>query len=59
MPNRFKRLDFTDRVPEELWTEVYDIVQEARIKTIPRKRNSKKQIGCLGGLTYSCEKKRS
>ena len=35
--NRFKGSDLTDRVPEELWTEVPDIVQEAGIKTIPRK----------------------
>ena len=33
--NRFKRLDLIDRVPEELWTEVRDIVQEAVIKSIP------------------------
>ena len=36
-----------DRVPEELWTEVRDIVQEPVIKTIPNKRNAKRQIGCL------------
>ena len=36
--NRFKRLDLIDRVPEELWTEVPDIVQEAVIKTIPKKK---------------------
>ena len=40
--NRFKGLDLIDRVPEELWMEVHDIVQEAVIKTIPRKRNAKK-----------------
>ena len=39
--NRFKGLDLIDRVHEELWTEVHDIVQEAGIKIIPRKRNSK------------------
>ena len=39
--NRFKGLDLIDRVHEELWTEVHDIVQEVGIKTIPRKRNSK------------------
>ena len=39
--NRFKRLDPIDRVPDELWTEVSDIVHETRIKTIPRKRNAK------------------
>ena len=42
--NRFKGLDLIDRVPEELWTEVRDIIQEAVIKTIPRKRNAKRQI---------------
>ena len=40
--NRFKGLDLTDRVPEELWTEVRDIVQEAMIKTIPKKKKHKK-----------------
>ena len=38
MRNRFKGLDLIDRVPEELWKEVRDIVQEAVIKTIPRKK---------------------
>ena len=45
--NRFKGLDLIDRVPEELWREVHDIVQEEGIKTIPKKRNAKKQNGCL------------
>ena len=40
--NRFKGLDLIDRVPEELWTEVYDIIQEAVIKTIPKKKKCKK-----------------
>ena len=40
--NRFKGLDMIDRVPEELWTEVRDIVQEAGIKTIPKKKKCKK-----------------
>ena len=40
--NRFKGLDLTDRVPEELWTEVHNIVQEAVIKTIPKKKKCKK-----------------
>ena len=40
--NRFKGLDLMDRVPEELWTEVCDIVQEAVIKTIPKKKKCKK-----------------
>ena len=41
MTNRFKGLDLTDRVPKELWTKVHDIVQEAVIKTIPKKKKSK------------------
>ena len=42
--NRFKGLDLIDRVPEELWTEVHDIVQEAVIRTIA-KGKKKKQNG--------------
>jgi len=45
--NRFKGLDLIDRVPEKLWTEVHNIVQEAVIKTNPRKRNARRQNGCL------------
>ena len=41
MTNRFKGLDLIDRVPEELWTEVHDIVQEAVIKIIPKKKKCK------------------
>ena len=40
--NRFKGLDLIDRVPDELWTEVRDIVQEAVIKTIPKKKKCQK-----------------
>ena len=40
--NRFKGLHLIDRVPEELWTEVHGIVQEAGIKTIPKKKKCKK-----------------
>ena len=40
--NRFKGLDLIDRVPEELWTEVRDIVQEAVIKIIPKKKKMQK-----------------
>ena len=40
--NSFKGLNLTDRVPEELWAEVRDIVQEAGIKTIPKKKKYKK-----------------
>ena len=43
--NRFKRLDLVDRVPEELWMEVCNTVQEAVTKTIPRKRNGRRQSG--------------
>ena len=46
--NRFKGLDLIDRLPDELCMEVHDIVQERGIKTIPKKRNAKKQNGCLG-----------
>ena len=44
--NRFKGLDLVDRVPEELWAEVCDIVQEAVVKIIPKK-NAKRQNACL------------
>ena len=40
--NRFKRLDLIYRVPDELWTEVHDTVQETRIKTLPKKKKCKK-----------------
>ena len=40
--HRFKGLDLIDRMPEELWTEVCDIVQETVIKTIPKKKECKK-----------------
>ena len=40
--NRFKGLDLIDRVPKELWMEVCNIVQEAAIKTIPKKKKCKK-----------------
>ena len=42
MKNRFKRLDLKDRVHEELWMEVHDTVQEAVIKTIPKKKKCEK-----------------
>ena len=42
MRNRFKGLDLIDRVPDELWTEVCDIVQETGIKTIPMEKKCKK-----------------
>ena len=47
-------------MPDELWTEVHDIVQETEIKTIPTEKKCKKsKIAVCGGLTNSCEKKRS
>ena len=45
--NRFKGLDLIDRVPDELWNKVRDIVQETGIKSILKKKNAKKQNGCL------------
>ena len=42
--NRFKRLDLVDTVPNELWTEVHDIVQETGIKTIPKKELQKSRM---------------
>ena len=38
--NRFKGLDLIDRVPDELWTEVHDIVQKTGIKTIPQEKET-------------------
>ena len=55
MRNRFQGLDLIDRVPEELWNEVRDIVQETGIKTIPMEKKCKKQKWLSGN---SCEKKR-
>ena len=58
--NRFNGLDLIDRVPDELWTEVCDIVQETGIKTIPMEKKCKKaKMAIWGGLTNSCEKKRN
>ena len=58
--NRVKGLDLIDRVPEELWMEFHDMVQEAVIKTIPKKKERQKgKMVVSGGLTNSCEKKRS
>ena len=45
--NRFKVLCLMDKVPEELWTEVHNTVQEVVIKSTPRNRNAKRQNGCL------------
>ena len=41
---RFKGLDLIDRMPDELWTEVHDIVQETGIKTVPMEKNAKKKM---------------
>ena len=59
MRNRFKGLDLIDRVPDELWMELHDIVQETGMKTIPMEKKFKKsKMAVWGGLTNSCEKKR-
>ena len=58
--NRFKGLDLIDRVPDELRVDIRDTVQETGIKTIPKKKNSKKsKMAVYGGITNSCENKRS
>ena len=44
--NRFKGLDLIERLPEELWTEVHNIIQEEVVKTIAKKKNAKWQNGC-------------
>ena len=63
MTNRFRGLDLIDRVSGELWMEVRDIVQETGMRRgsrpSPRKRNEKSKVAEWGGLTNSCEKKRS
>ena len=58
--NRFKGLDLIDRVPDELWTQVCDIVQETGIKSIPMEKICKKATWLsVEALQNSCEKKRS
>ena len=57
--NRFKGLDLIDRVHDELWTEVRDIVQETGIKTILMEKKCKKAKWLSGEALQSCEKKRS
>ena len=60
MRDRFKGLDLIDRVPDELWNEVCDIVQETGITTILMENKCKKsKMAVWGSLTNSCEKKRS
>ena len=57
MRNRFKGPDLIDRVPDELWTEVCDIVQETGIKTITIEKKCKKAKWLSGEALQSCEKK--
>ena len=56
--NRFKRLDLIDRVPEELGKEVHDIVQDAGIKTIPKKKKCKGAKWLSGEALQIAEKRR-
>ena len=56
--NGFKELDVIDRVPEELWTEVHDIVQEAVIKIIPKKKKCKKRKWLSEEALQIAEKRR-
>ena len=58
MRNRFKGLDLIDRVPEELWTEVREIVQEAVIKTIHKKKKCKKAKWFSEEALHIAEKRR-
>ena len=55
--NRFKGLDLIDRVPDELWNEVRDIVQETGIKTIPIEKKSKKAKWLSGEALQIAEKR--
>ena len=56
--NRFKGLDLIDRVPDELWTDVCDIVQETGIKTIPKKKKCKKAKWLSEEALQRAEKRR-
>ena len=56
--NRFKGLDLIDRVPDELWTDVHDIVQETGIKTIPKKKKCKKAKWLSGEALQIAVKRR-
>ena len=56
--NRFKGLDLIDRVPDELWNEVHDIVQETGIKTIPMEKNCKKAKRLSGEALQIAVKRR-
>ena len=56
--NRFKGLDLIDRVPEELWTEVHDIIWKTGIKTIPKKKKCKKAKWLSEEALHIAEKRR-
>ena len=56
--NRFKGLDLIDRVPEELWTEIPDILQEVVIKTVPKKKKCKKAKWLSEEVLQIAEKRR-
>ena len=56
--NRFKGLDLIDRVPDELWMEVHDLVQETGIKTIPKKKKGKKAKRLSGEALQIAVKRR-
>ena len=58
MRNRFKGLDLINRVPDELWMEVRDFVQEIGIKTIPKKKKCKKAKQLSGEALQIAEKRR-
>ena len=55
--NRFKGLDLIDKLPEEVWTEVHHIVQEAGIKIIPKKKKYKKAKGLFKEVLQIAEKR--
>ena len=55
--NRFKGLDLIGRVPDELWNKFVTLYRRQGSRPSPWKRNAKKQNGCLGGLTNSCERR--
>ena len=58
MTNRFKGLDLIDRVPEELWTEVHNTIQEVVIKIIPKKKKCKKAQWLSDEALQIAEKRR-
>ena len=57
--NRFKGLDLIDKVPEELWTEFMTLYRRQGSRPSPWKKMQKRKMAVWGGLTNSCEKKRS